>query len=170
MPPSKDLHKTWLVSLTEGKKLGEIKDVYLDAALTTLTGVFVGREGLINRKTFLAPLSVVAVRGLDAWLVNDNNAVMEQTAVPEAAAWVLVSDLRGREIQTDGGAKLASIEDVILDKSGRVLGFELSRIQVKGKLAETKVIARGAIHAVGSKDEPMLATLEKAENMPLVVL
>lgn len=170
MPPSKDLQKTWLVSLTEGKKLGEIKDVYLDATLNTLTAVFLGREGLINRKTFLVRVSDVAVRGLDAWLVNTNEAVVEQSTVPEASGWVLLSDLRGRDIQTEGGAKLATVDDVILDREGRVLGFELGRIHVKGKLAETKVIARGAIHAVGGKDAPMLATLEKAENTPLVTL
>mgnify|MGYP000888574985 CR=1 FL=1 len=165
MPPSKDQHGKPLISLTNGKKLGEVKDLYLDAGLNRVTGVFVRQEGLLNRKTFAVDRLKVQVLGIDAWLVTGPDAVVELNAIPGSDLFIPVGALRGREIQTDGGTKIATVDDVILDADGNVIGFGLGRLFVQGPLAERKTIARAAISNFGSKDAPMITALAKAESL-----
>ena len=74
-------------------------------------------------------------------------------------------DLRGREIQTEGGTKIGSVGDVIVDEKSKVVGFTLDRLQVQGPLAESRVIARAAITSLGDKNTPMVASLEQAVEL-----
>jgi uncharacterized protein YrrD len=165
MPPSKDHHNTPLISVTNGRKLGEVKDLYLDANLSRVTAVFVGKEGLLSRKSLAVDRARVQVIGVDAWLVSGADAVTELGSVPGSDLFIQVSALRGREIQTDGGTKIAAVDDVILDPDGNVIGFTLGRLFVQGPLAERKTIARAAISSFGSKDAPMITVLAKAESL-----
>ena len=77
------------------------------------------------------------------------------------------ADLRGREIQTEGGTKLGVVEDVILDSEARVLGFTLGKVYAQGPLAEKKAIVRDAITDLGSKDKAMTAILAQAESLTI---
>jgi len=165
MPPTRDHHNKPLISLTDGKKVGEVKDVYLDAELSRITGVFLGKEGLINRKALLIEQSHIAVMGIDAWLVSGPDKVANPEAVPGVDSWLLVGDLRGREIITEGGTKVGVIGDVLLDGEGRVQGFVFDKVLVQGPLSETKRIARGAITSVGGKTNAMTTELAQAEKM-----
>jgi len=156
-----------LVSITDGKKLGEIKGLYLDLDARQVVGVFLGTEGLINRKTLAMSQSAVQVCGVDVWLVSGPDKVVPLDNIPDSATFVLVSDLRGREIETEGGTKIGVVEDVLLDSGARVLGFALGKVYVQGPLAERKAIAREAITSLGSKDKPMTATMALAESQTI---
>lgn len=165
MPPSKDQHGKPLISLTNGRKVGEVKDFYLDAQCGRVTAVFVRHEGLLNRKTFAVDRNQVRVLGIDAWLVAGPEVVVELGAIGGSEVFVAVGSLRGREIHTDGGTKLATVDDVLLDADGNVIGFTLGKLFVQGVLAERKTIARAAITGLGGKDAPMIAALAKAEAL-----
>jgi uncharacterized protein YrrD len=154
-----------LISLTDGKKLGEVKDLYLDQDMRQLAAVFLGKEGLVNRKTFLILRSAIQLFGLDAWLVTGSDTVKEQDELPEAATFVLLGELRGREIETEGGTKVGVVEDGIFDNQGNLLGFALGKVYLQGPLAERGEIARAAITHLGSKKKPMITTLEQAESL-----
>ena len=154
-----------LVSITDGKIAGEIKDLYVDRDMRQVAGVFLGREGLIKRKTMLVPRAAVHIFGVDAWLITGSDKVVGPEDVPDADTFVLVGDLRGREIVTEGGTKVGVIEDVILDPEARVLGFLLGKVHVQGPLAERKTIARDAVSKLGSKDAPMAVVLAQAEAL-----
>ncbi len=167
MKTSKELSNKALISITDGSKLGEIKDLYLDKDMRQVTAVFLGKEGLINQKARMIERSAVQVYGTDVWLVSGSDKVMKQDDVRESASFILVGDLRGREIQTDGGSKLGIVDDVILDDEARVLGFALGKVYVQGPLAERKTIAREAVTHLGSKKEPMTIVLAQAEAMAL---
>jgi sporulation protein YlmC with PRC-barrel domain len=156
-----------LISITDGKKLGEIKDVYLDQDMRQVAAVFLGKEGLVNRKTLVMARSAVQVFGIDAWLASGSDKVMEEEDLPESGTFTLLGELRGREIQSEGGTKVGVIEDVILDDQGGVLGFALGRVYMQGPLAERKAIAREAITNLGSKNKPMTTVLEEAESRTL---
>lgn len=153
-----------LISLTDGKKVGEVRDLYLDETLTRLTGVFIGAEGLINRKNMAVGRDSIQLLGIDAWLVRDPHVVLEPEALPDWSSYMLVSTLRGREIMTEGGTHIGSVDDVIFDRSGQIVGFALGRIKVQGTLAERKAIARVAISTVGGKDSAMTANMALAET------
>ena len=167
MITSKEHMNKPLVSLTDGKKLGEIKGLYLDLDMRQVAGVFLGTEGLIKRKTLAIPRSAVQVYGIDVWLVSGPDVVMALEDIPDSATFTLVSDLRGREVQTEGGTKLAIVEDVLLDSETRVLGFSLGKVYAEGPLDERKAIIREAITDLGSEDKPMTAILAQAESLTI---
>ena len=164
---SKEHSNKLLVSITDGKKLGDVKGLYLDLDMRRVAGVFLGMEGLINRKALAIPRSSVQVYGIDVWLVSGSDIVMALDEIPDSATFTLAGDLRGREVQTEGGTKLAVVEDVLLDSEARVLGFALGKVYAEGPLAERMAIAREAITDLGNEEKPMTAILSQAESLPV---
>jgi len=158
-----------LISLTDGKKVGEVKDLYLDETLSQIAGVFVGWEGFLNRKDFAVDRASIQVMGIDAWLVQDANVVLPPAEILNSARFVALNDLRGREIVSEGGMPIGAVDDVLFDPTGKVLGFALGRIQVKGTLAERKSIARAAISTIGGKQSAMTANVGQAEATEIPV-
>jgi uncharacterized protein YrrD len=156
-----------LISITDGKKLGEIKDLYLDRDMRQIAAVFLGKEGLISRKALMIPRSAVQVYGVDVWLIAGSDTVVGPDAIPESGTFTLIGDLRGRELQTEGGTKIAVIDHVILDREARVLGFGLGKVYAQGPLAERKVLARDAILDLGDPKKPMTVNLGQAEALKL---
>lgn len=167
MKTSKDLSNKALVSIADGRKLGEIRDLYLDPDMRRVVAVFLGKEGLINQKALVIPRSAIQVYGVDVWLVSGADKIIKQDDVLEWSTFTPVSELRGREIQTDGGTKLAMIDDVILDDEANVLGFALGKVYAQGPLAERKMIAREAVTDLGGKKEPMTIVLAQAETLAI---
>ncbi len=165
MITSKDHSNKPLISITDGKKLGEIRGLYLDRDMRQVAGVFLGTEGFINRKAQAILRSDVQVYGEDAWLVTGSDKVMALADMPDSTGFTLVSDLHGRDVQTEGGTKLGAVEDAILDREARVLGFTLGKVYAQGPLAEKKYIVREAISDLGNKDKPMTVILAQAEAL-----
>ena len=160
-------HNKLLISMMNGKKLGEVQDIYLDGALTHVVAVQAGSEGFINRQSLAIARPHIQFYGVDAWLVAGDDPVVRIETLAAYESLVTVSSLRGREIQTEGGTRIGTIGDVILDAEARVLGFTLQRVYVQGPLEARKAISRAAITDVGSKDGPMLTVLEQAEGIAL---
>ena len=167
MITSKEQSNKPLISITDGKNLGEIKDLYLDREMRQVAAVFLGREGLIHRKTLMIPRSAVQVYGIDVWLVSGPDTVVGPEGIPESDTFTLVGELRGREIQTEGGTKIGVIDHVILDNEARVLGFGLGKVYSQGPLADRKVLAREAILDLGNAKQPMTINLAQAESLAL---
>jgi sporulation protein YlmC with PRC-barrel domain len=167
MNTSKEHTNKPLVSITDGKKLGEIKGLYLDLEMRRVAGVYLGTEGLIHRKVLAIARSDVQVCGIDVWLVSGSDKVVALEEIPDSASFTLISDLRGREVQTEGGTKLGTVEDVLLDSETQVLGFALGKVYAEGPLAEKKAIVREAVINLGSKEQPMTVILSQAESTPI---
>ena len=167
MIPSREHTNKPLISITDGKKIGEIKSLYVDLDMRNVAGVYIGSEGIIKRKVLALPQSAVVVVGIDAWLVSSSDTIMALEQIPDSTTYTLVSDLRGREIQTEGGTKLAVVDDVLLDNGAQVLGFTLGKVYSEGPLAERKVIVRDAVSDLGSKEKPMTVMLSQAESLTL---
>lgn len=154
-----------LISATDGKKLGEVKDVYLDKAATKLIAAYLGKEGIINRRSLLIDIGKIQLFGLDAWLVNGSDTVQAKDEVAGSADYLLADELRGRVIQTDGGTKIGTVGDVLVNDKLEVVGFALDRIYVTGPLAASKTIARAAISELGGAERPMITVMEQAESL-----
>ena len=167
MITTRELSNKPLFSITDGKKLGEIKGLYLDLDMRQVAGIFLGTEGFINRKVLAIPRSSVQVYGIDAWLVSGPDTAVALEDIPDSATFNLVSALRGREVQTEGGTKLAVVEDVLLDNESRVLGFTLGKVYAEGPLADRKIIVREAITDLGDEDKPMTVVLAQAELLTI---
>jgi len=50
MYTGKSLNNEALVSIKDGRKIGEIKDLYLDQDTREISALYVGKEGLLGRK------------------------------------------------------------------------------------------------------------------------
>ena len=156
-----------LISNTDGKNLGEIRGVYLDRNVERGVAVFLGKTGLISRKEHLIDLKKVGLFGVDAWLLNGSDVVVSKEDFPFGEEFVLAETLQGREIRTDGGTRIGTVEDVLVDDKFAVLGFSLGKVFVQGPVGEAGAIARGAITSLGDKNSAMIASLEQAEKLLL---
>jgi sporulation protein YlmC with PRC-barrel domain len=167
MAATKEFQGKLVISSTDGKKLGDIKDVYLDRGLTKITAVSLGKSGIINRKALTIDINDITLIGIDACFTKGSDVIVakEEGGGPESP--ILASSLFGREIQTDGGTKIGSIGDVIVDAKCNVLGFSFDRLLVEGPLSETRTIARSAISNLGEGNGPLMASLEQAEKLKL---
>ncbi len=160
----KDLVGKQIISVTDGRSLGNAKDIYINSDLTAITGIYLGSEGLIKRKHFLITRADVVVFGIDAILVRNSEIITEENNLPESVAWLRLSKLSKREVDTPGGTKVATIGDIILGEQGNITGFALSRVFVEGPIEKNGTIPRGAVIDTGSEDGVMTIDLTRAEN------
>jgi sporulation protein YlmC with PRC-barrel domain len=165
MTTGKDLQHTALISMTNGKIIGQIKDLYLDPDLNQVVAVFLGKEGVLRRHAHAIGREAIQVYGEDVWLVAGPDSVVNRKALPDSVHFVLLSELRGREVQTEGGTTIGTVEDVILDAQANITGFALGKVRMKGPLSERKTIARAAVTGMGGKGVPMTALMDRAEGM-----
>lgn len=164
MPTVREHLNKPVISTLGGKKLGKIKDLYLDPKMTTVTAVSLGGSGILRRKKLMIDRAKVQTCGMDAWLVASADVVVGPRDIVGSQEFVPASELRGRQIVSEGGTEIATVDSVILDGECNVKGFTLDKVSASGPLAERKAIALGAITNLGSKTSPMVTILEKAES------
>lgn len=160
----KDLIGKPIITIDEGRHIGKVKDIYLDDNLYWMTGVFLGKEGILRRKENLIPRESVVVFGIDAILIKDSTTLTDsrETNIDD---WQKLNDLRGRAIDTPGGTRLAAVGDVILDGEGRITGFSLSKVSIDGPIARNKAISREVVIDNGNVDGVMTIDLGRAEQL-----
>lgn len=160
----KDLIGKPIYSMTDGRLLGSVKDLYLDQDLEMLTGIYVGSEGLIKRKSLLIARRSIMVFGIDAILAKSSDVVSDDEETKEAEHWLRREELQKREIDTPGGTKVGTIGDILLDAEARINGFSLGKVFVEGPVAESRRIMKGAVVDTGRDDGIMTVDLSKAEQ------
>ena len=153
----------------DGRKLGEVKDLYLDDELTEVVGIFLGREGLLRPTPRFVERRDIALFGIDALLAESPFTVYEKDEAPEPPGWLRLDQLQGREVRTPGGTKIGKLGDVVLDEEGRITGFSLVNLSVRGPVAEADAVARTALVAVEDEQGAMAMDLAEAEKALLDV-
>ena len=164
MHTAKDLFKKPIYSVTDGTKLGEIKDIYLDGDTSTITAVLVGKEGVFTKRMLVIRRSDVRTIGVDCWLTHGEAEVMDLKEVDGFEDFQLITDLRKREMETVGGTKIGTVGDVLFDDDDSVVGFALARVHVQGPVAEAKQVVLSAVTEFGDKKTAMMVDLEAAER------
>ena len=153
----------------DGRKLGEVKDLYLDDGLTEVVGIFLGREGLLRPTPRFVERRDIALFGIDALLAESPFTVYEKDEAPEPPGWLRLDQLQGREVRTPGGTKIGKLGDVVLDEEGRITGFSLVNLSVRGPVAEADAVARAALVDVEDDQGAMTMDLAEAEQALLEV-
>lgn len=153
-----------VVTTSDGRKLGKIRDLYLDAKLTRVTAVYLGTSGVIGRKKLMIDRDKVRIFGADAWLVDSSDVVVDPGQIVGARYFVPSRLLRRRKILSEGGTEIATVEDVILDSQCYVKGFSLANYPASGPLGQRKAIALEAFTSLGGKKGPLVTTLARAES------
>jgi sporulation protein YlmC with PRC-barrel domain len=154
---------------TDGRKLGEVKDLYLDDALSSVVGIYLGREGLLRPTRLFVGSSDIALYGIDTVLAKSTFTVHEGDETPEPPGWLRLDDLRGREVRTPGGTRIGKVGDIVLDEEARITGFTLTNLSVKGPVAEAEAVARKVLVEVEDEKGVMTIDLAEAEQALLEV-
>lgn len=161
----KDLVGKQVISLTDGRLLGHVKDIYLNDILNWITGVHLGTEGLLRRQSKDIQRENIVVFGLDAILVKNSEVVIDGDDIADHENWVKLGHLRKREIDTPNGTRLATIEDIVIGEDANVTHFTLGRIYVDGPIKEHGRIPHHSIIDTGNEDKVMTVDLIKAEDV-----
>jgi sporulation protein YlmC with PRC-barrel domain len=163
-----------IITLDDGRNIGKVHDIFLDPALSRITALHLGSEGIINRKaTYIRQTDVVTL-GHDAILVDSVDCLLEEKdesgPAEDLKQWQRLSQLSGRHITTSGGTRIGRLGDVILGDGPEVTGFSLSQTFVTGPVAENSAISRSAVLESESEDGTMIVDLAQAESAELQVV
>ncbi len=164
MRSAKELIGKPIYSLTNGRLIGSVKDLYVDPDLQKITGLYVGSEGIFNRRARLIARDQVAVFGIDSVLVVDSNVIVDDKEYPPSQEWLRREDLQGRVMYTAGGTKVASVGDLLLDDDSKVVAFSLSRVHVEGPISNNRIVSRAAILDPGGFEGNMIVDLTEVEQ------
>ncbi len=167
----KDIMGNPIITVSDGRSIGKVKDVYLDNDCRSVTGIYLGTEGLFSRHSYLIKKEDVVTIGKDAVLVKHPDVIVEEDDIEETEErWLRRDDLQGRPVDTSGGTKVGKIGDVVINRDSDVMGFSLSRVYVAGPIADNHSIAIHTVQDVGEEDGKMTVNLEQAEQQELSVV
>jgi len=158
-----------LFGSADGRKLGEVKDLYLDGELMAVVGIYLGREGLLRPTPRFVERADIALFGIDALLAASTFTVYERDEAHEPPGWLRLEQLQGREVRTPGGTKIGKLGDVVLDEDARITGFSLVNLSVRGPVAEADAVARAALVDVEDENGAITLDLARAEQALLEV-
>jgi len=164
MRAGKELLGKPIFSITDGIQLGAVKDIYLDLKLGALTGIYIGSEGILNRKVKYIPREEITVLGVDAVLVTGSEVDTDHIESPEVETWLRREDVKGRDINTAGGTKVGTLGDILFDEESMVVGFTLAKVFVAGPVAESRTVLKSAVLKTGGKEGVITIDLAKAEQ------
>jgi uncharacterized protein YrrD len=161
----KDLIGKPIYSIVDGRYVGDVKDLYVNKDLYWMTGIHVGHEGFLKRKSLIIKRENVVVFGIDAILVNDADVVREEKEVPDMEKWLRLDKLRGREVDTPGGTRVGLIGDIIIGEEGHITDFVLGKVFVEGPIADKGIIPHDTLIDTGNEDKVMTIDLPKVERL-----
>jgi sporulation protein YlmC with PRC-barrel domain len=158
-----DLKGKPIVAITNGAIIAKVSDLLVDPVERTVSAIIGAAGGLLSRQTLVIPVAAIHVWGQDVILVHDPDVVIkkEQLACHERCLSV-EGQLKGREVVTEAGKRVAVLNDIVVDMDGRLVGYDLGKVLIEGPVAETKRIPVEATHALG----PDLLVVDEAKLAP----
>jgi uncharacterized protein YrrD len=164
MRSAKELIGKPIYSVTDGRLLGTVKDLYVDSDMNHVTGVFVGSEGLFSRRARLIPGDRVSVLGVDAVLTLESNVIKDDSGYAPSQEWLRRDSVQGRIMNTAGGTKVGTVGDLLIDDDYKVVAFSLARVNVEGPIARSRIVTRTAVTDAGGFDGSIVVDLSEAEQ------
>jgi uncharacterized protein YrrD len=116
-----------ILSLSEGVRVGEVKDVILGATNETVVGLLVDDGGLFG-SAHVVPVDEIESFGRDAVVVTDRASIRSASDVPDIKEILdRKTSLIGTRVFTETGDAQGSVNDIYFDEaSGRVLSLEVT--------------------------------------------
>jgi uncharacterized protein YrrD len=149
MIKSRDLIGKPLVTVTHGEIIGRVKDVLIDPERFEIAALVLPGK-LFSRETMIVPRHIIVVFGKDVILVKSNEVTVRDDSLESVASLIAVSgQMKGRQMATEKGVRIGTVDDVMVDEGGRVVGYHLGRVSVPGPLAQTRQIPLDAATSVG---------------------
>lgn len=167
MQSGKDFIGKLIISIDDGRKVGTVKDLYLDSDVRQVVGVYLGPERFLSRKSLCIERNNVVVFGVDAVLVTRSDTIIDSGPACESALWRRRDQLHGQQVATAGGTKVGTVDDIIVDEEMSILGFSLARVSVEGPVAANRAVARDAVIEFDDVNEVVIIDLSQAEQQTL---
>lgn len=148
---SLDMQGFQIISTTNGRIIGQVedllinmKDLKISAAVTSRGGLFASKAEAIQRKDIL-------VWGEDVILVSDSDVIYDQNNIKGFEEWESAADqIKGKDVLNTDGDKIAELNDIVVDSTGHVVGYDLSKVFIEGPIEESKRIHVNATQALGA--------------------
>jgi sporulation protein YlmC with PRC-barrel domain len=106
----KDLKGMWVVTLVEGRVLGNVNNVYLDPETLRLTGLLISTGVLLSGQSQWIPMAKVHKIGEDIFFVN-----YATDAGADAPQGRSLTELLGKPVVTRDGTKLGQVTDLAVE-------------------------------------------------------
>ena len=152
-----------VISITEGKELGHVKELVVNAAAGTVAAIVVD-DGKWYLGAKLLPFGAVAGIGEYALTIDSSSHVISITAAPELEA-LLAANVKviGSKVLTRSGRIQGKVTEFNFDLTGKIVSCEIEEttgnvVQINGQQVitygkEVLVISEGS----GEKVEPRVA-------------
>jgi uncharacterized protein YrrD len=139
-----------VISVTNGQNIASVVDFMIDPEKLALTALVTSKGGLLSRKMEAIRATDVHVWGMHAVLVKDFDVILKEEELYDRDAWMSISDdLKSREVVTIDGTRLGTIKDVLVDRFGKMLAYELSKVYKEGQAFEGKLVPVEATQSLG---------------------
>lgn len=125
--PVNELKGKAIISLRDGEKIGQVDDVLIDPESLRISGLVSSSGGLLDQRNRIILASDIDRWGKDAVLVQDANVSRSLSDVPDREHWLsATSKLSGLSVVSSSGDKIGQIDDVLVDKDGRMVAYKVS--------------------------------------------
>jgi uncharacterized protein YrrD len=144
-----------IVSLTSGEIIAKVLDILIDPDALQLAAVVTSKGGgLLSREKGIdvIPSDEVQVWGQDVVLVSRPDVSVKKGELPGTEKWLSVADrLKGQDVISTDGLRVGKLNDVVIDTSGQLVGYDLARAFVfsGGPSGGVKQIAAEATSSLG---------------------
>ncbi len=146
----KDIRGKAIVSAGTGQKMGTVSGVMLDPATLRVAALTTSKGNLLRPETEMIPADKVQVYGRDVILVSNGDALIRDLGDAEERPWVDASDyVQGKSVISIEGQRLGQVSDILLDEQGRIVGYDLDRVEASSPLAGSKFVPARATHSLG---------------------
>jgi uncharacterized protein YrrD len=150
-----------VISVTNGQNIATIVDFMIDPEKLRLTALVTSKGSLLSRKIEAIRSADIQVWGMHTVLVKDHDVILKEDELYDRDAWISFSDdLKAREVVTIEGTRLGTIKDLLVDRRGKMLAYELSKMYKEGQGFEGKLILTQATQSLGK--DLLVVDLKKA--------
>jgi uncharacterized protein YrrD len=150
-----------VISVTNGQNIATIVDFMIDPEKLSLTALVTSKGSLLSRKIEAIRAADIQVWGMHTVLVKDHDVILKEDELYDRDAWMsFLDDLKAREVVTIEGTRLGTIKDLLVDRRGKMLAYELSKVYKAGQAFEGKLILTQATQSLGK--DLLVVDLKKA--------
>jgi len=139
-----------VVSITNGEILAKVENILINPNTRAVAALSFSQGGLLSRGTRLIPAESVRVWGEDVILVSGPEVFVQKEDLTGYDEYLSVSDqLKGRDVFSQDGKRIGTLNDVLIDNQGQLVGYDLSKVYIEGPVADSKRIGVESTHALG---------------------
>jgi uncharacterized protein YrrD len=139
-----------VIDVNTGEIVAKVDDVQVDPQALEAAVVITSKGSLLSRDIEAVLAEHVEVWGQDAILIKQPDAIVKEEQLEGRDAWLSVSDdIRKFEVVAEDGTRIGTLNDVVINLSGKIMGYEMDEVAIEGQVASTDWIDVEATRSLG---------------------